>query len=261
MKLFSIFGNPVSHSISPLLHNSAIKALTLNACYGRFLLEEGEEIIRKFNSLNLSGANVTIPHKEWAYKKCDEAKGIAKNIEAVNTLVKEDNKVIGYNTDAPGFYESIKEFKEIKNALILGAGGTTKAIAYILREKGINVTILNRSSKRLEFFQNRGFECYSWDDFSPENYSLVINATSAGLNNNSLPYEEKRLKDIFNTSKYAIDIIYGKETPFLKLAKSNNLTCKNGKDMLLYQAVLAFNLFYGNRLSQKIIEESMKKVF
>lgn len=261
MKLFTIFGNPVSHSISPILHNITIKNLNLNACYTRTKLENGGQIIKKFNNLLLDGANVTVPYKENAYNLCDEVKGIAKSIKAVNTLVKNDNKIVGYNTDAPGFYESIKSFKNIKKALILGAGGTAKAIAFILKQYEIEVTILNRSPKRLNFFKDNGFATFSWNDFEMKNYDLIINTTPAGLKDSNLPFDETSLNYLMQSSNYAFDVVYGKTTPFLRLAQKNSLIFKDGSDMLLYQAVLAFNFFYKNKFKPEVIEKFMKQAF
>lgn len=261
MKLFSIFGNPVSHSVSPKMHNLALKGLHVNGCYIRTPLQDGSKIIEKFKALKLDGANVTVPHKESAYNLCDELDEFAKQIGAVNTLVKKDNKIIGYNTDAPGFYKAIESFGEIKSALILGAGGTAKAIATILRKNSLHVEVLNRSKSRLAYFYENDFIAYSWDEFELKSYELIINTTSAGLSDNSLPIDEKILSLLMKKSKFAFDVIYNKQTPFLTLAKKNNLTCKDGADMLLYQGVLAFNLFFDNKLDNKKVTKFMKNSF
>lgn len=261
MKLFSIFGNPVSHSISPRMHNLALNGLHVNGCYIRTKLEDGATLIDKFNSLKLDGANVTVPHKEYAYELCDELDEFAKKVGAVNTLVKKGNKIIGHNTDAPGFYKAIQSFGDIKSALILGAGGTAKAIATILKKKSIHVEVLNRSKGRLDYFYKNDFVAYSWDEFAPKAYDLIINTTSAGLSDNTLPVDEKVLNSLMQKSQFAFDVIYNKKTPFLILAKQNNLIYKDGADMLLYQGVLAFNLFYENKLNEEQITEFMKKVF
>ncbi len=261
MKLFTIFGNPVEHSISPKMHNLALRGLNLDGCYIRTKLEDGEKIISKFNSMRLDGANVTVPHKEYAYKLCDELDSFANKIGAVNTLVKRGNKVYGYNTDAPGFFKSIEEFGKISYALILGAGGTAKAIATILKENGIKTTILNRSQNRLDYFIKNGFDAQSHCNFKPKKYDLVINTTSAGLSNNELPLQSLKLSELFKDAKFAYDVIYNKETPFLSLAKKQNLICKDGADMLLYQGVLAFNLFFNNKLNEQEITKHMKKAF
>lgn len=190
---------------------------------------------------------------------CDEAIGISKEIGAVNTLVRENEKIIGYNTDAPGFLESIKSFATIKTALILGAGGTAKAIAFILRKNGITPTILNRSDERLIFFKENNFQSFSWDDFTQNKYDLIINTTSAGLKDEYLPLEKNLLNNLMQNSNYAFDVVYGKTTPFMKLAHKNRLSSKDGSQMLIFQAVIAFNLFYQNKFIPKIIESYMRE--
>jgi len=261
MKLFSIFGNPVSHSISPRMHNLALQGLHIDGCYIRTPLQDGSKLIEKFNALRLDGANVTVPHKEHAYSLCDELDEFAKKVGAVNTLVKKNEKIYGYNTDAPGFYKAIESFGKINSALILGAGGTAKAIATILKKNALHVEILNRSKNRLEYFDNNGFITYSWDEFEPKSYDLIINTTSAGLSDNALPLDQKILNSLMQKAGFAFDVIYNKQTPFLTLAKQNKLTCKDGADMLLNQGVLAFNLFFENRLNDAQISIFMKKVF
>ncbi len=260
-KLFAIFGNPVSHSISPLIHNYTIKSLSIDACYGRMYLQNGNFLRKKFLNMKLKGANITVPFKEDAFKACDEVRGIAKDIKAVNTIINKDNKLIGFNTDAPGFFESIKDFKNLKNILILGAGGTAKAISLILKEKNFNITILNRSSKRLGYFIDNGFAAYSWDNFQISKFDFIINTTSAGLKDDTLPLEEALLNQLFKDAKYAFDVIYNKQTKFLQLAKQYNLTIKNGSDMLLYQAVLAFEIFFDYQYDKNTIEKYMKIAF
>jgi len=251
--MFLIFGNPVKHSKSPLMHNYFFKKKDINECYGRYSLEDGSKIIEKFKELKIKGANVTVPHKEWAFKLADEVRGIAKEIGAVNTLVKEGDRIIGYNTDAPGFLEAIKEF-DYNTVLILGAGGTAKAISLVLPQ----ADILNRSEGRLEYFKKRGKKTYTWESIDKFDYDLVINTTSAGLNDDLLPVKEDILKKLFSNAKYAVDVIYGKETPFLKLAKKYNLQTKSGIDMLVYQGVLAMELFLGRELPK---EEVAKMYF
>ncbi len=261
MLLFGIFGNPVTHSISPRLHNATLNAFNLKGCYGRFAILEPSSLFPTFHTLYLKGANVTVPHKEVAFQGCDEVRGIAQKIGAVNTLVREGSRVIGYNTDALGFYHAISSFGQIKNALVLGAGGTAKAIAIILQEKGIETTILNRSASRLHFFENNGMTCKTWDTFTCNAYDLIINTTSAGLKDEELPCPEALLNTLFERAKGAFDVIYNQQTPFLKLANTHKLTCKDGKEMLLHQAVLAFNLFFDHRFEAERIESIMREIF
>ena len=139
------------------MHNLALQNLDIDGCYIRHGFEDGSELLQRFHELKLDGANVTVPHKEEAFAQADILDSFAQEIGAVNTLVKKDGKVYGFNTDAPGFYKAIESFGKVKNILILGAGGTAKAIATILKEKNIPTTILNRSSKRLAYFEKRRF--------------------------------------------------------------------------------------------------------
>ena len=248
-KIFLIFGNPVDHSKSPLMHNYFFKKKNLNNCYTRYLLEDGSKIIDKFKELKIKGANVTIPHKEWAYKLADEVRGVARDMKAVNTLVLENEKVIGYNTDGPGFMEVIRDF-DYKNPLIIGAGGTARAISYLLK-----ADIVNRSEGRLKFFKEKGFNTYTWNDFKFKDYDLIINTTSAGLKDNSLPMPKEMLEKLFKNAKYAVDVVYGKETPFLKLAKEFDLVTRDGLYLLVYQGILAMELFLGEKLNKKDVEK------
>jgi shikimate dehydrogenase len=259
-KKFTIFGNPVKHSISPKMHTFAIDGFSLDATYNKTLLEEGNRLKEIFLS-NFNGANVTVPHKEIAYKSCDEIRGIASDIGAVNTLINENGKMIGYNTDAEGFFKSIEEFGEIKTAIILGAGGTSKAISFIFKQHKIETTILNRSANRLTSFKENGFLTYDWNSFKPKKYDLIVNTTSAGLGDENYPAPLEILESLLKEASFAIDVIYNKQTPFLKLAKKYNLPTKDGADMLLYQGVLAFNLFYDNRFDFEEITSFMKKAF
>ena len=258
MKIFTIFGNPVSHSKSPLMHNNSFKAHNLKYCYTKTHLEDGERLKEVFISSNFKGANITVPHKEIAFRACDEIDIEAKEIGAINTIIRRDGKLYGYNTDAPGFVKSIEEF-DAKNILILGAGGTARAIAIALKNRDYEVTVLNRSPKRLEFFSSKSIRTFSWDDFKVEAYDMVVNTTSAGLADNSLPLEEDLLVKLFEHSKYAIDIIYGKTTPFLALAQKHNQTTKDGGDMLLYQGVLAHQIFTENVSDIKSVTKYMRE--
>jgi len=253
MKLFTIFGNPVAHSKSPRMYNKCFKEYNLNNyCYTRTLLENGEDIIKVFKELKIYGASVTVPHKEWAYKLADEVRGIAKEIKAVNCLVLENDKVIGYNTDAEGFVESIKEF-DYKSVLIIGAGGTAKALSLMFKD----ADILNRSEKRLKDFTNH--TSYTWNTFKIKQYDLIINTTSAGLSDTNLPAPKNILEELFKNAKYVADVIYF-ETPFQKLAKQYNLKIKDGSDMLVYQGVLQFEKFVDFKINKKEVATFMKSV-
>ncbi|OCL86999.1 Shikimate dehydrogenase [Aliarcobacter thereius] len=262
MKEFVIFGNPVVHSKSPQMQNAGFKHLKFDANYEKFHLENGKELKNEFIKNGFLGANITVPHKEDAFLQADEVVGIAKDIKAVNTYILKDDKVFAYNTDAPGFIKAIESFGKIKKVLVLGAGGTSKAICLALKEKNIDTVVLNRSKNRLDFFKENDIKTYSWEEFEQlENiptFDLVVNSTSAGLKDDLLPASKEILEKVLRKSSFAFDCIYGKITPFLALAeKLDNLT-KDGEDMLLFQGVLAFELFT-NTKADEILIEAMRK--
>lgn len=260
-KLFAIFGNPVAHSRSPLMHNCVFKNLDYPACYTRVHLTDGSKLRETFFSLGLSGANITVPHKEAAFLACDEVRGFANKVGVVNTIVNENGKLIGYNTDADGFMYAIKEFGAVKNVLIIGAGGTAKALASRFLEDDINVTVLNRSEGRLSYFKEIGCTCQTWEDFEVSKYDLVVNTTSAGLKDEELPAPLEMIEEILNNTSFVADAIYGKLTPFLKLAKEKNITYKDGADMLFGQGVLANMIFTNGELKTEDIQFHMQKSF
>ena len=251
MKKFAIFGNPVKHSKSPAMHNYFFSTLNINARYEKVLLEKGEDIKTSFEQNAFAGANVTVPFKEDAFRLCDETFDIAKKANSVNTIINQNGKLLGYNTDGDGFWYSIKEDfgEDIQTALVLGAGGTAKSIAHTLKNNNIQTTILNRSTPKLQYFQAHDFLCQTHDTLEIKNYDLIINTTSAGLNDQSLPLEYKKLKLLLSKSKFAYDVIYNKQTPFISLAKELNLKTQNGKNMLIYQGVYASLLFMQNKFS------------
>jgi len=248
MKRFTIFGNPIEHSKSPLMHNAAFKALGVDAVYEKTLLLDGSKLKSVFLENNFSGANITVPYKFDAFEQADILDDYALKIGSVNTWVLKENNIYGYNTDAPGFYESIKEF-DAKKVLLIGAGGTAKAIEVVLLEKGYNVDILNRSDKS-NLFKS---DFFTWDSFKAKKYDLVINSTSAGLKDDLLPAPKDIIEPVIKDSKYIVDCIYAKDTPFLKLAKKYDKIYKDGTDMLLYQGVLALELFLDRKIDKNII--------
>jgi len=260
-QLFAIFGNPVKHSRSPIMHNHVFKRLNYNACYTRIHLEDGTKLKETFFTQKLSGANITVPHKEAAFKACDEVRGFAKEIGVVNTIINENGKLIGYNTDADGFLFSIKNFKNIKNILVIGAGGTAKALSKKFKIEGFNTSVLNRSEGNLKYFVDAGFETYTWDNCPISSYDLIVNTTSAGLSDDNFPAPIELLTALLEKTSYAADAIYGKVTPFLGLCDKMNIKYKDGADMLLGQGVLANNYFTNETLDLEKIQTVMQESF
>ncbi|MGB5966128.1 MAG: shikimate dehydrogenase [Sulfurimonadaceae bacterium] len=261
MKLYAIFGDPVAHSRSPLMHNHVFRSLGYEGCYTRIQLKDGSKLRETFFNLGLSGANITVPHKEAAFNACDEIRGFAKKVGVVNTIVYENGKLIGYNTDADGFIYAIKPFGKINTVLVIGAGGTSKALSTRFMDEGMDVTVMNRSEGRLEDFKLLGFKTATWDTIEIKAYDLVVNTTSAGLEDENLPAPIEILKPLLEKASFSADAIYGKVTPFLKLSNELNIISKDGADMLLGQGVLANSYFTDAQFDLKEIEHYMKESF
>ena len=260
-KLFAIFGNPVKHSRSPLMHNHVFKRLGFNACYTRIRLEDGSKLKETFFAQKLSGANVTVPYKEAAFNACDEVRGFAQKIGVVNTLINEDGRLIGYNTDADGFLFAIEPFVNLTNVLIIGAGGTAKALSMKLHDEGFKVSVLNRSQGNLAYFNKLGLDTFTWENCPIMSYDLIVNTTSAGLSDENYPAPVELLTSLLKKSAYAADAIYGKVTPFLRLCQELDIMYKDGADMLLGQGVLANNYFTKGEFSLSQIQGVMKESF
>lgn len=261
MKYFAVLGNPIHHSISPRLHNNAFLAFGEQSVYSRLLLSShisASEFKERILALGLSGVNVTVPFKEIALSASDEVDEFAAGIGSVNTITLKNGKLCAFNTDAPGFMMAIADFKGIKNALILGAGGTARALSVALNKNGVSVSILNRSASRAAAFSECEF--YTPEGFNDSaKYDIIINTTPAGLTFDGLPFEAELLSGVMSGAKYAFDAVYGKKTAFINLAQNKGLECRDGLLMLLYQAVLAFDIFSEKKYNLKEIEKYMSE--
>ena len=206
MKFLAVIGDPISHSKSPRMHNNAIKALGLDSIYTRYHLRNANCLREDFFKLGLSGANITLPFKEKALDIADVKDDFARNIGSANTLCLKEDKIYAYNTDALGFLEAIKDFDNIKKALILGAGGTALALAYALKQKGVEVYIANRSKERFKDFL--AYPTYLYKNLQDFDFDLVVNSTSAGLKDENLPCDRELLDGILPKAKFAFELFF-----------------------------------------------------
>ncbi|CAM2919802.1 shikimate dehydrogenase [Helicobacter felis] len=265
-KFFGVFGNPIAHSKSPLLHNKAFgdfeKELGFRGHYQAILLEEGSSLKATFLALNLSGANITAPFKEDAYHLSDVQEGQAQAIQALNTWVYEKGRIVGRTTDIEGFYAPLKErnFKPQK-VLVLGAGGSARAVVAGLCAQGVEVHVFNRSSQRLETFYAQGLTCFHPPHFPLESYDLLVNTTSAGMDGATYPLDLDILKSLLAKAHMAYDLIYSVQTPFLRLAKDIGAEVLDGRAMFIAQAALSFGYFCAQKIPYAEILKSMQEVF
>ena len=272
-KLTCIIGNPVGHSKSPYMHNLAFNSLGLNFAYTAFHIEEGElgQAMKAIKTLGIKGCNVTMPYKEEVIKHIDRVDEGARLIGAVNTVENDNGSLIGYNTDGKGFLKSLKvngvEYKG-KKVVILGGGGTAKALSIEFALDGVGeLVIVNRSLARAEEIKatidgNIGevhVKALELDrNVLEEEFKgghIVINTTSLGMGDQEgqSVVEDHR---IFHKDLFVADVIYQPETTrFLELAKEAGCKTMNGIGMLIYQGDIAFKIWTGKNMPEKIINK------
>ncbi|RGY97288.1 shikimate dehydrogenase [Clostridium sp. AM58-1XD] len=272
-RICGIMANPVEHSMSPVMQNFYGEAAGKDFAYVPLKVEEDqvEAAVRGAYAMNFLGMNVTVPHKQNVMKYLKEIDPAAEAIGAVNTLVRIDGGFKGYNADAAGLYRSMKERGitiEGTSCVLLGAGGAAKAAAYVLMKHGAErVYILNRNAARAEELADymnglAGKAVFvpmqlSEYDRIPEGRYLAIQTTSVGMH----PHDEDVLIDnpaFYQKIAVAMDVVYTPmETRFMKMVKEAGGQAYNGLDMLIYQGVIAFELWNPDAvIDEKTIEEA-----
>ena len=249
MKKYIVIGNPIDHSLSPKLHNYWIKKNEIDASYDKKLINEGniKNIIDELKNDKIQGINVTVPFKKSVIPFLDELSYESKKTQSVNTILTENKKIVGHNTDIAGFELALRYINydvAKKKIFILGAGGVVPSIIFALNKMKVSKIILsNRTQKKAEELKNdfKELDLVTWGNI-PTNIDMVINATSVGLKqNDDLNLNYKKI----GNNKLFYDVIYNpRETNFLKKAKLNGNRSENGKMMFLYQAHQAFTLWH-----------------
>ena len=271
MNKYLVIGNPIEHSLSPLIHNYWIKKNNIKAIYDKKKINSNDlrDLIIKVREKNISGVNVTVPFKKEVIPYLDKLTPDAEATQSVNTiLLTNDNKIVGHNTDIGGFENAIKDTKynlSGKKILILGSGGVTTSIIFALyKMKVSNIILTNRTKTKAEYLQNfynniavkengwNEVEIVEWGEM-PE-FDMIINATSVGLNNDdNLNLDFSKI----GKNKFFYDVIYNpKETNFLRDARLRGNKTMNGQMMFLNQAKIAFNIWTG--ISPEIDDDVIK---
>jgi len=233
---FAVIGDPVSHSLSPAMHNAAYTALCLPLRYMAIQVRPGEvaDAFAHLKSLGYRGVNCTVPHKLEALQACREVEPFAREVDAVNTVRLED--MAGRNTDGPGFLASLNDIP--RTALVLGAGGSSRAIVAALLGKGVDVRVWNRTAERAR--QLFGDRAVAHARVKP--FDLVVNTTSASLQGERLPIDWSDPRP----GLVAFDLMYGDgPTPFLKDAQPYAKQLVDGRRLLVEQGALAFEWWLG----------------
>lgn len=267
--LFCLIGNPVSRSLSPLIHNTSFKCNDINSIYLTFNVIDLKKSINGIKSLGIKGFNVTIPYKEKIIDYLDEIDDLAKGIGAVNTVINLDGKLKGFNTDGLGFIKSLEERNislHNKRVLVIGAGGASRGISMTLVNENISkLDILNRTKKRAnklvcdikELHRELDISCIDIIDVK-DKYDIVINTTSVGMfpDTKRMPIDPS----VFNKETIIYDIIY-KPSPtlLLKESKKQGKLTINGLDMLIYQGLLSEDIWLAKKLEKISIKNQIKR--
>lgn len=276
-RLAAVVANPIKHSISPFIHNSAFEATNTNGVYLAWEVDATElaETVANVRRYQMFGINLSMPYKEQAIPYLDQLSEEACLIGAVNTVVNREGTLIGYNTDGKGFFKSLPSFKiSRKRLVLLGAGGAAKAIlAQAILDGVSQISVFVRSSSMektrpyLEKIQNAtGFrvDLFALEDVqdlqdSITQADLLVNATSVGMDGSSQPIPTSI---VLPEKLLVADVIYQPfETPFLKWARSQGNQSINGLGMLLYQAAEAFQLWTGKEMPTDQIWELLKQKY
>jgi shikimate dehydrogenase len=261
-KLFGIIGNPIQHSLSPVLHNYWIKKYNIDANYSIIQTEEKslKDVVKKIKDKSLSGINVTLPYKQKIINYIDEIVNDAKTTGSVNTLFLNcNNVVIGENTDVFGLQAAyLKKLDKTSNerALIIGAGGVSPSVILSLFKSGIKkISITNRTEEKCLFLKKRFsyLNIFPWSNLQSEisNYDIVINATSLGLKNGEdFDFSFDKCK----AGSTYIDTIYNPlKTKTFKFLEDKGINVFNGLDMFIYQGQKSFYLW--NKINPEIDED------
>jgi shikimate dehydrogenase len=261
-ELIGLIGHPIKHSYSPYIQNYALQDMGIDCVYLAFdvVSENLKSSVNSVLSLGLKGLNVTLPHKEKIIKYLDELSEEASIIGAVNTVVNDHGKLIGYNTDAHGIIETLLPFKDKitgTKATVIGAGGSARAVIYTLLRyfKPEEINIINRTHQKADTLMNyfsikmRYDSFHTFELFPPDNLeilknsNLIVNSTTIGM----YPDVEDSITDIedsFNENQIVFDLIYNPtKTKFLRMAEEQGAKVLGGMTMLISQAAKSFQLW------------------
>jgi shikimate dehydrogenase len=278
-----LIGYPLTHSLSPQIHAAALKACGLEGDYLPFTIHPNDmhglkALLARLRSGELHGLNVTIPHKQTVIEFLDELTPTAQAIGAVNTIYLRGGKLIGDNTDAPGFLADLRKFlpespspilgeglgvrekSSIVNrpsSLVLGAGGSARAVVHALLNDGWNVTIaarrIEQAGQLAASFPNHYLPITHLDDLRPLTFDLLVNTTPLGMTPNA---DQSPLPENLSlpSNAFVYDLIYNpRETKLVRRARSQGLQAATGLGMLIEQAALAFQLWTGHNPPRDVL--------
>lgn len=261
--IYAVFGNPVSHSLSPVMHNSALAQAGLDGLYLPFLVEDIAAAVSGVRGLGIRGVSITIPHKVDVMKYLDQVDALAQEIGAVNTIVNRRGTLYGFNSDCAGAIKALAEKTAIrgKTVAVIGAGGGARAVGFGIRQEGGRLTIVNRSRERGESLA-ADLDC----EFRPLTevrrlpYGIIINATSAGMtpHETDTPLNAALLED----GMVVMDLVYNPmQTRLLREAEKRGCATVDGVAMLVHQGAVQFEMWTGRKapvdVMRKVVLEEL----
>jgi 3-dehydroquinate dehydratase/shikimate dehydrogenase len=270
-EVYGVIGDPIGHSLSPLVHNAAFRHLELNKVYLPFRIprEDLSSFLEDAPELGIKGLSVTIPHKEAVLKRLTKVDGAVRGVGAANTIVFEAGQISGHNTDYRAAMDSLQialaegmaERADLANkvALVLGAGGAAKAIAFGLQRRGAEVVLASRTRERADkLAESLNVKAVDWGTRHNFWVDVLVNCTPVGMHPNvdETPYDKHYLKP----SMAVFDTVYNPESTLLiKDARARSCTVITGVEMFIRQAALQFKLFTGHEAPSDLMRDVLKR--
>ncbi|MBW2575299.1 MAG: shikimate dehydrogenase [Deltaproteobacteria bacterium] len=259
--IFAVLGDPVSHSLSPVMHNTALSEVGYNGVYHAFKVKDIGGAVSGIKALGIRGASITIPHKVSVIEFLDELDDTAGKIGAVNTVINRHGILTGYNSDCLGAIKAILEKTTIKdkNVVIIGAGGAARAIGFGIMSQGGMVTILNRTGAKGErLARHLGAEFHPISNLKNTGCQILINTTPVGMipDTNMMPVQREDL----DKTMVVMDVVYNPLKTRL-LREAENIGCRtvDGVSMFVYQGAFQFELWTGKRAPVEVMKKAVLK--
>lgn len=262
-----LIGHPVSHSVSPIMHNLALREYHLDITYVAVDVHEHEiaSLVAHFNSETFLGANITLPYKKTLFDAVDEHTDLALEMGVINCIQKSDHKLIGHNTDSYGFVTPLllKGYTHLESALIFGFGGAAQAVIHGLQTLGCNnIFVVSRNYDKNENESHVNLISYDeWTEYVDE-VEIIINTTPLGMYPNTQTSPVQDEYSIYLRDKLCYDIVYNpRQTKFLEQASKQGAMCIGGLPMLVHQAARSFELWTNQPFPVQRVEDQLSHVF
>jgi 3-dehydroquinate dehydratase/shikimate dehydrogenase len=245
-KVYGVAGNPIRSSLSPIMMNTAFRRETVNAVYLALQATKLSDLLKLVHEIPIQGLSVTMPLKQEIMAHLEKTDPLSAKIGACNTVLRQDGKLYGFNTDVAGITGPLEKRMSLRGAkvLVLGAGGAARAAVFGLRDKGAEVFILNRTAETAQkLARQSGSKTIKKDAVSKTTFDVIVNATPIGMAGIKAP-QLLEAKDL--NTKLVFDLVYNPlETPLLRMARQKGIPIVTGIEMFVQQGARQFEIFTG----------------